>query len=186
MPKSKYHFFIGGPFSQWSQTHYSVTNKTILSDIPQFVIDGVGYNCAEQYMMAEKARLFNDDLVLEQIMREGHPRDQKAWGRKVKDFDLERWNAVARDVVYRANLAKFTQNLGLRIAMMETDGQLLVEASPTDRIWGIGLDITEAEGTEPKDWHGTNWLGQVCTKVREDIKASENIDWDKYAFEPHI
>ena len=84
----KFTLFYGGYFSQWYR-----------SSPDQFVIDGVTYNCAEQFMMAEKARLFGDKESLERIMRENHPKDQKAIGRQVKDFNVEKWDAISRNCV---------------------------------------------------------------------------------------
>ena len=172
---AEYHFFYGGPFSQWHANDFVGG--------PQFEIDGVSYNCAEQYMMASKARQFGDGAALAEIMDLRHPRDQKATGRKVRGFDAAAWNAVSRDFVYRANWAKFTQNKGLGYELQSTGDKILVEASPTDKIWGIGIGVLEAQddNIQPDQWKGTNWLGQVITKVREDIRAgskSEKIDWD--------
>ena len=164
----KFTFFWGGPFSQWCKSPFKVGD--------------VKYNCAEQYMMAEKARFFDAQEILKLIMRERHPRDQKAWGRTVPNFDAKKWEAVARDVVYEANWAKFCQNKGLEYELLSND-KILVEASPTDRIWGIGIDVLEAPDVEVENWKGTNWLGQVIMKVREDIKnnhtKSENINWEE-------
>src|SRR5690348_8597394 len=96
MKHERFVFFWSGPYSQWAR--YS------------FTIDGVSYNTCEQYMMAEKARLFGDHETEAKIMQTADPREQKALGRKVKSFDEERWKAAREDIVYRANLAKFTQN----------------------------------------------------------------------------
>src|SRR5690242_18213405 len=94
--KDHFVFFWGGPYSQWAKY--------------QMEIDGVTYNTCEQYMMAEKARLFGDTEAEAAIMAVSNPREQKALGRKVKGFDGERWMAAAEEIVYRANLAKFSQN----------------------------------------------------------------------------
>jgi len=154
-PYNEYHFFYGGPFSQWLTCY--------------FEIDGVKYNCAEQYMMAQKARLFTDSLALEKIMAAGHPSVQKATGKQVRGFVKDLWDAVARDIVYRGSMAKFTQNPELMRNLLDTKGKLLVEASPTDAIWGIKMG-EGAEGIEdPNNWQGTNWLGEILTKVRDDL-----------------
>ena len=92
----EYVFFFGGICSQW------VSSK--------FTIDGITYNCAEQYMMAKKALLFKDKEQLQKIMNTDNPRDQKHYGRQVKDFDPEKWELVCKKHVYDANYAKFTQN----------------------------------------------------------------------------
>ncbi|MDD3472905.1 MAG: NADAR family protein [Syntrophaceae bacterium] len=107
--------------------------------------------------------------MLEKIMAAGHPREQKAFGRKVSGFVPDMWNAVARDVVYRGNMAKFTQNPELMRNLLNTRGTLLVEASPTDDVWGIKM-AEDADGIEnPNNWQGTNWLGETLTKVRDDL-----------------
>jgi len=159
--------FYGGVCSQWLAC--------------DFEVDGVRYNCTEQYMMAEKARLFGDKESERKIMFANHPRDQKAIGRRVKDFVREEWDAISRDVVYKANYAKFTQNPGLEYELRDTAGTLLVEASPTDRIWGVGLTTDDPKVHDPKKWRGTNWLGEVLMKVREDIIAgvetTEDFGW---------
>lgn len=164
----KFTLFYGGYFSQWYR-----------SSPDQFVIDGVTYNCAEQFMMAEKARLFGDKESLERIMRENHPKDQKAIGRQVKDFNVEKWDAISRNCVYLGNYAKFTQNKGLLLELMSTEGTTLVEASPTDRIWGIGRSMDDPLAYDKNQWLGKNWLGQVLTKLRDNIKLGiERVETD--------
>ena len=96
MKTDKFIFFWGGIYSQWCPS--------------PFTIDGVEYNCTEQYMMAKKALLFEDEEAHRKIMSTRLPYEQKAYGRKVKGFDKDKWEAICKDVVYEANLAKFTQN----------------------------------------------------------------------------
>lgn len=153
--KSKYVFFYGGVFSQW----FPAT----------FRINGTRFGCAEQYMMFKKAQLFKDELSMTKIMKTDDPAEQKALGKKVTNFDVDTWNAVARNIVYTGNLAKFTQNVGLLAKLLETEDKLIVEASPYDRIWGIGLGEFDPARFDKSKWKGTNWLGQVLTKLREDI-----------------
>ena len=153
---TKYYFFYGGFLSQWWRS--------------DFEVDGVTYNTAEQYMMAGKARLFEDEEVLGRILESKNPSEQKAFGRVVRNFVKSEWDAVSRDIVYEGNYAKFTQNEDLKEKLLSTDPLILVEASPYDIIWGIGLSATDAQRLDPKNWQGMNWLGEVCTKVREDIK----------------
>ncbi len=147
--------FWGGPCSQWA--------------IGSFEVDGIVYNCAEQYMMAEKARLFNDDESLEKIMNEFDPGIQKAFGRKVKGFNSEQWDAISRDVVFKANVAKFTQIAEYNKFLLETGELTIVEASPYDKIWGIGLGVDDPKALDPAQWQGKNWLGEVLMKVRSSI-----------------
>lgn len=135
-----------------------------------FKVDGVKYNCAEQYMMAEKARMFRDDKALKQIMASDSPLVQKKLGRRVKDFNIPKWNNVARDVVYTGNMEKFLQNEDLLIQLLDTGSLTLAEASPTDCVWGIGLNANDPNATHPNKWRGKNWLGLTLMRVREDIR----------------
>ena len=125
MSNDNFIFFYGGYFSQWARS--------------KFTIDGVEYNTAEQYMMCQKALLFGDDEAYQKILKSHDPSIQKATGRKVKNFDADKWNAVSRSVVYRANLAKFTSTAYLKQFLLDTGDKEIVEPSPTDRIWGIGM-----------------------------------------------
>ena len=100
----------------------------------RFAVDGVGYSCAEQYMMAEKARMFGDGEMLAKILEAGHPKAMKAYGRAVRNFDPDRWDAACYDIVKAGNLAKFSQNPELWDYLKSTGTRILVEASPRDRI----------------------------------------------------
>lgn len=155
----QFHMFWGGPFSQWFPCY--------------FTIDGVEYNCTEQYMMAKKAQLFGDEYALGKIMAISDPREQKAIGRSVKGFVDWKWNAVSRDVVFRGNMAKFTQNSDLRDYLLETGDDEIVEASPEDVIWGIGLGADDPDAYDKSKWKGTNWLGEVIMEVRRAIRDSQ-------------
>ena len=99
------------------------------------------------------------------------PSDQKRYGREVKGFDKDKWDAVARDVVYKGSMAKYTQNHDLKRDLLATVGTTLVEASPKDNIWGIGLAKSDPRAQDRSTWKGKNWLGETLTKVREDIVA---------------
>lgn len=144
--------FYGGPLSQW---------------VPcKFEIDGITYNCAEQYMMAEKAFFFDDEESFCRILGTSNPSQQKAIGRKVKGFDADAWNKIACSVVYKGNYAKFGQNPMLKDFLLNTGNRHLVEASPTDLIWGIGLSVDDPRALDPKQWRGLNWLGVTLMKVR--------------------
>lgn len=159
--QDEYTFFYGGPFSQWF--------PCIL------VIDGHTYNCAEQYMMAQKARLFGDSKSESLIMEADHPMIQKRLGRQVVGFDKRIWESVARDVVMRGNLAKFTQHKSLMGNLFDTEDTLLVEASPTDTVWGIGLGENDPRRYDRKNWRGTNWLGQILTDLRMSLRLTRSV-----------
>lgn len=102
-------------------------------------MDDESYSCAEQFMMAKKAKLFGDENMLKAIMNAKHPKEMKEYGRLVKSFDSTVWKSCCYEIVKRGNHAKFEQNSELWNYMTTTKGQLLVEASPVDRTWGIGL-----------------------------------------------
>lgn len=119
--------------------------------------------------MAEKARFFGDKRVEALIMATTNCRQIKAYGREVKPFNEDKWNSVARDVVYKGCMQKFLQNDDYLNALKNTAGTTLVEASKTDRIWGIGLDEWSPKAKNRAQWEGLNWLGEVLTKVRDDI-----------------
>ncbi|KAI0213857.1 NADAR domain-containing protein [Lamellibrachia satsuma] len=157
--EEQYVFFWGNssPFSQW----YPCT----------FTVDDVEYCCAEQYMMHQKAVLFGDDQTAKRIMDTHNPKEQKALGRQVKSFDAKVWNEQCRDIVEKGNVAKFSQNLDLKRAIFETTGSVLVEASPRDTIWGIGLGAGNPKAKNKSTWRGKNWLGYVLTNVRKKLMA---------------
>lgn len=141
----------------------------------KFKVDGIEYNCAEQYMMAEKARMFNDDETLALILAETDPRNIKALGRKVKNFDADLWSSKCRAIVYRGNLTKFMQNEDLKSYLLSTNEATLVEASPYDKIWGIGMLEHDKGVEDPKNWKGTNLLGKTLMTVRSTIMTAESI-----------
>lgn len=139
----------------------------------RFTVDGVEYSCAEQYMMAEKARLFGDRENLERILEAKHPKEMKAYGRAVQNFNEETWKQACYGIVKAGNLAKFSQNPPLWEYLRGTRGQILVEASPRDRIWGIGMGKSNPDAEDPSRWRGTNLLGFALTEVRDELLARE-------------
>ena len=139
--------------------------------INDFVLDGIHYNCCEKRMMHQKAVFFGDLETASQILVEDEPKEQKKLGRIVKGFDENRWNAVADDVVFNANLAKFSQNENLRKLLLETGDKIIVECSPYDIIWGNGLNITDTLKTDENCWKGTNRLGKALMRVRDVLRG---------------
>ena len=138
-----------------------------------FVIDGVSYTCGEQYMMAEKARLFGDAKVCQQILATDDPRQHKRLGRRVSGFTEKRWKKNREEIVYRGNLAKFSQNPDMKRQLLQTGDRTLVEASPLDRIWGIGLHSSDAAARDPARWKGLNLLGEALMRVRRELREAE-------------
>lgn len=135
-----------------------------------FKIDNIQYNCVEQYMMAEKARLFNDNETLNKILATENPREQKALGRKVKNFTDKEWNKVRFDVVLKATLEKYRQNPKLQELLLAIGDLYFVEASPMDKVWGIGMSETDPNICDKNNWKGLNLLGQVINKARDILR----------------
>lgn len=126
----------------------------------------------EQWMMAEKARLFQDKDAETKIMQPGTtPRQAKSLGRKVKGFDEKMWLAHRVDIVVRGNLFKFNQNSALKDYLLQTGTRILVEASPYDLVWGAGLVAGDPRIDKPKEWPGLNLLGFALMQVRQLIQA---------------
>ena len=134
-----------------------------------FNINGVTYNTAEQYMMAQKALLFGDKETFNEIMTACTPNEFKALGRKVKNFSQDIWDANKESIVYEGNYAKFSQNNELRQYLLETGNLILVEASPYDTIWGIGMSQDDPNILDESKWRGLNLLGKTLMKVRMSL-----------------
>ena len=152
-----YVFFWNGIYSQWHMT--------------KMVIDGVEYNSCEQYMMHQKALVFGDLEISAQIMMEENPKQQKRFGRMIRNFDKTVWDKRCLSIVYKGNLAKFSQNPELKEQMLETGDKIFVEASPLDNIWGIGLAEDADNINDPGSWLGLNLLGQALTLVKQELKT---------------
>ncbi len=134
-----------------------------------FTVDGVSYPTAEHYMMAAKARLSGDAEAAGKILAAPHPGAAKALGRQVRGFDEERWGQHRFDVVVAGNLAKFGQHPPLRDFLAGTGSRVLVEASPRDRVWGIGLAAADERAQSPERWPGLNLLGFALMEVRRQL-----------------
>ncbi len=134
-----------------------------------FDVDGVTYLTAEHFMMAGKARVFGDDDALRKILAAPDPGGAKALGRKVRRLDPAVWEAERSRIVVAGNLAKFSQHPPLGSFLRETGGRVLVEASPTDRVWGIGLAADSPAARDPWLWKGLNLLGFALMEVRDRL-----------------
>lgn len=168
-PRPKYLFFWGhrppatgrigsSCLSQWWESTFSV--------------DGVTYRSAEHWMMAQKARLFGDEASFARIVAAGHPGAAKELGRQVRDFDEDLWTARRFEIVTAGSVAKFEQNPALRAYLLGTGRRILVEASPVDRIWGIGLAADDDRATDPGRWPGLNLLGFALMEARAVLSAA--------------
>ncbi|MEV4004462.1 NADAR family protein [Actinomadura sp. NPDC049753] len=136
-----------------------------------FTVGGVAYATAEHYMMAEKARLFGDEETAAAVIAASHPRRAKDLGRRVRDFDEQTWRDNRVTIVTKGNEAKFAQNKDLRDYLAGTRDRVLVEASPLDRVWGIGLAADDPRAEHPASWQGENLLGFALMTVRETLSS---------------
>ncbi|MBT4376575.1 NADAR family protein [archaeon] len=152
----KYYFFWKHQFGQW-------TLRDIIDE------GGINYNCCEQYMMTHKALLFDDLDSAKKILCEKDPREQQRLGRIISDFNQEIWDANKEEIVYRGNKLKFYQHFDLQKRLIETFPKIFVEASPYDRVWGVGLSANDDLILDEKNWKGENLLGKVLTRVRNDF-----------------
>ena len=136
-----------------------------------FTVEGTTYTSAEHWMMAGKARLFEDEEALGRILAAESPAQAKHLGRLVRGFDDDRWAAACFPLVTQGNVAKFGQDPQLRAYLLGTAGRVLVEASPLDRVWGIGLAAEDQRATDPRQWRGGNLLGFALMQAREELAA---------------
>lgn len=148
--------FLKGVFSQWYPSEFKIKNVT--------------YNCCEQYMMAQKALLFEDVVTYDMIMNSKSPAKQKALGRKVQSYNEDVWVKNRYNIVLEGNRAKFNQNPKLRDKLLQTGSLTLCEANPRDRIWGVGLDLNDVLIQDQSKWKGLNLLGTVLMEVRSELK----------------
>ena len=155
-PDEEIIFFYHGFMSQWAQAvfHCNLINEDV--------------NCAEQAMMLFKAKLFGDSEIYQAILNTSNPREQKALGRQVKGYNETQWKVVRLDAVTQINFDKFDQCKAWGELLMLTDPYELVEASPVDRIWGIGMGEDNPVLLQRLLW-GENLLGVALTRVRDQI-----------------
>ena len=137
----------------------------------RFTVDGVTYHTAEQFMMAGKARLFGDRDALEKILSEPNPAKVKRLGRGVRGFDETTWAAHRFELVSFGSQEKFRQDDGLSAFLLSTQDAVLVEASPTDCIWGIGVDASSPDIEGPHRWRGLNLLGFALVRARAILRG---------------
>ena len=163
----KYLFFWGHQPSK-----DGVITKSCLSQwwIADFKVDDLTYRSTEHWMMAEKARLFEDEATLGRILAAKSPAEAKKLGREIGGFVPEVWEAQKYEIVKTGNLHKFRQHRELRQFLLATNDRVLVEASPVDTIWGIGLAADSADAENPARWQGPNLLGFALMEVRDQLR----------------
>jgi len=135
-----------------------------------FIVDGDRYQTAEHFMMAEKARLFRDEETRQQVLVAATPAEAKKLGRGVRNFQDSLWLAERFGIVVNANMAKFSQNPLMAEFLLGTGDRVLVEASPVDSIWGIGLATDSPDASRPDRWPGLNLLGFALMQVRSALR----------------
>ena len=146
---------------------YGFLSNWYLSD---FQIDGITFTSMEQYMMYKKAVCFKDENIANQILAEKNVVKIKELGRLVSGYDEHIWNGVRQIIIYEGLLAKFSQNEFLKGRLLDTKNSILAECAVKDRIWGIGLSLTDPKRLIPSEWKGQNLLGYALMMVRGRLK----------------
>ncbi|MFG1667186.1 NADAR family protein [Streptomyces sp. Y7] len=136
-----------------------------------FTVSGVSYATAEHWMMAEKARLFEDPDAERQVLAADHPSLAKKAGRLVRGFDDTAWERERFRIVVEGSVHKFAAHPELRAFLLGTGDRVLVEASPVDRVWGIGLAAQDDGAGDPERWRGPNLLGFALMEARERLRG---------------
>ena len=153
-------FFWGSELSNWHSCIFMYMDER--------------FNNSEQAFMWEKARYFNDTEGAKEILKETNPKNAKALGRKVNGFNAEQWMINSYIYMVAVNYCKFTQNESLKEILLSTGDKTIVEASPYDKIWGIGLHWKDDDVLDEHKWKGMNLLGKVLMHVRKTIREEEN------------
>ncbi|MFV9504877.1 MAG: NADAR family protein [Oscillochloridaceae bacterium umkhey_bin13] len=167
--KVTYLFFWG----HQPETHGMVSKSCLSNWYPAvFTLNGITYATTEHYMMAHKATLFGDTQSYQAILNAKTPKEAKALGREVTGFREELWNAHRIDIMVTGNEAKFSQHHDMKEFLLSTHEAILVEASPYDRIWGIGMSVDHPKIEDPKAWKGLNLLGFALMEVRRRLQPT--------------
>lgn len=176
-----------GYLGQWYESKF-ILDKKIVKKFPNDIKEldlcndkkyvlkdmyDIEFTTAEKFMMMGKASLFKDYTIFDKMCNTDNPKDLKNLGRKVKNFDVNVWNFYSTDIVIIGNYLKFTQNRTLMKLLIETDKEKLVEGSPFDRIWGVGLRFDNPDIYDKSNWKGENLLGKCLMKVRRIVKKIE-------------
>ena len=152
----KYVFFWGAEFSDWYEC--------------EFIYCRYLFKNTEQAFMWEKARFFGDHEIAKLILKSPDPKINKDLGRRVKNFNAEKWMEYCYVYMLAVNYAKYNQNEGLKNTLLSTGNKTIVEASPYDKIWGIGLHWNNDDCLDETKWQGMNLLGKVLMEVREELR----------------
>lgn len=170
-PSISYLFFWGHRRRKDGQLSKSCLSQWWLNDFQQ---NGITYPSAEHWMMAEKARVFQDPESEKKILLTPSPEMAKKLGRKVKNYEDHTWRQHREEVVIAGNLLKFSQNEHLKHFLINTGNRILVEASPYDKVWGIGLSENDERVADFSEWQGLNLLGFALMEVRDQLQAAQD------------
>lgn len=157
-------FFWGSIFSNWHPCEFEFDDKEFGTH---------KFKNTEQAFMWLKAKYFQDEETAEEILVNPNPRTSKKLGRKVKGFDDEKWAMVSYVYMIAVNASKYIQNEDLKQTLFSTAGKQLVEASPFDKIWGIGISKDDDDCLDEHKWKGMNLLGKALDVVRDIIINKE-------------
>lgn len=138
--------------------------------LSDFEIDGIKFSSMEQYMMYKKAKCFNDDKIACEILETSDVARIKALGREVSNYDDNTWSGVRQIIIYEGLIAKFSQNEELKKMLLETKTSYLAECAVRDKIWGIGLSMTDPNRLDKSKWNGTNLLGYALMMTRDKLQ----------------
>jgi ribA/ribD-fused uncharacterized protein len=176
-----------GIYSQWYISKFEFTEeihidlprkilklKIFDSDFDFKILYDIDYDNCEKFMMLSKAILFNDHKILSEIIKNNNPKKMKSLGRKVSNFDDKIWSKYSKDIVTIANYLKFSQNKELLENLLDTKNKKIIETSPYDKIWGIGLKETSKKVYDTETWNGKNYLGKCIMKVGQIIKKESD------------
>lgn len=141
--------------------------------LSDFSSDNIQYSSMEQYMMHQKALLFNDSDIAEQILTTDNVGKIKALGRSVRNYEDIIWNGMRQIIVYQGLIEKFQQNEELKRKLLATQSDILAECAVQDKIWGIGLSMKDERRLDIKEWKGQNLLGFSLMNVREGLKKEK-------------
>ncbi|AXE16790.1 DUF1768 domain-containing protein [Runella rosea] len=157
-------------FSQWFES--------------PFTVDNITYMTAEHWMMAQKALVFNDKNIFEKIIRSNNPAEAKELGRQVKGYNDQTWNEMKFEIVRLGNIHKFNQHPKFADYLLKTENRILVEASPIDTIWGIGLSQESKDIEYIYAWRGQNLFGFALMETRDFLKAFGHFKALQYSIQP--
>lgn len=172
-------YFWGSCFSNFYRAQTTIEVDMGIFDI----MESFTFPTSEHVYMAYKAIAFSDLAAFEALQKKknSHPAEAKKIGRVVKDFNQRIWDQIKYDRMYKAVYAKFSQNLDIKELLLATETRTLVEASPSDKIWGIGLHYDDDAVLDESNWKGENLLGKVLMDVRQQFWDEEDSnDWFKW------